>query len=1005
MMLVLPRLPEWWLVSVACMRTGAVMIPGISQLTEKDLKFRLQASRAKAIITSDSLAPRVDAISADCPSLQTKLLVSDSYRPGWMNFRELLWEASTEHNCARTRSQDPVAIYFTSGTTGTPKMVEHTQASYGLGFVASGRYQFQSLRHCVTGGEALTPDVREKWKSQTGLELHEGYGQSETVLICANPKGMKIKSGSMGKASPPYDVQVVDEEGNILPPGEEGNVAIRVRPTRPFCFFTCYLDNPEKTAASEQGDFYITGDRAHMDKDGYFWFMGRNDDVINSSSYRIGPVEVESALAEHPAVLESAVVSSPDPIRGERDTVGRYKHFGVNWTWNWIQKGLLDEDVGGRCRLCHSPCPIKGPFPFADESIVSTPNMVTAGCDLLGIANLRDDKMAFVSELPKTVSGKIQRSKLRRQEWENEKQPQKGLNMYWRRQLQALCILWRSQMSNHTIRIHTRQLASLQWGHQEVPAKFNFATDVIDHWAGMEKAGKRPPGPALWWVSGNGDEVMWNFSQLSELSQQTANVFAGPCGLQRGDRVTVVLSRVPEWWLVILGCMRAGLVFMPGTIQMKAKDILYRLQVSNARAIVAGDEVAEIVDTVAPECPSLKTKLLVSEKSRDGWLDFRTLLWKASTTHCFVETGSQEAAAIYFTSGTSGLPKMAEHSHSSLGLKAKMDAGKWTDLQASDIIWPISDTAWIVNILGSLLEPWTSGACTFIHLLPKFDPVIILKVLSSYPINYMIGAPLVYRMLLLQDLSSYKFPHLKCCFSGGETLLPDTLEKWKIQTGLDILEFYGQTETGLTCRVSKTMKIKPGYLGTAIPHYDVQVIDEKGNVLPPGTEGDVGIRVKPIRPIGIFSGYVDNIEKTEANIRGDFWVLGDRAIKDQDGYFRFMGRTDDIINSSGYRIGPSEVENALMEHPAVVETAVVSSPDPIRGEVVKAFVVLAPHFLSHDPDELTKELQQHVKSVTAPYKYPRKIEFVLDLPKTNTGKVQRAKLRDKEWKKSEQVEV
>ncbi|XP_040113324.1 acyl-coenzyme A synthetase ACSM2B, mitochondrial isoform X2 [Oryx dammah] len=537
--------------------------------------------------------------------------------------------------------------------------------------------------------------------------------------------------------------------------------------------------------------------------------------------------------------------------------------------------------------------------------------------------------------------------------------------MYWRRQLQALCILWRSQMSNHTIRIHTRQLASLQWGHQEVPAKFNFATDVIDHWAGMEKAGKRPPGPALWWVSGSGDEVMWNFSQLSELSQQTANVFTGPCGLQRGDRVTVVLPRVPEWWLVILGCMRAGLVFMPGTIQMKAKDILYRLQVSNARAIVAGDEVAEIVDTVAPECPSLKTKLLVSEKSRDGWLDFKTLLWKASTTHCFVETGSQEAAAIYFTSGTSGLPKMAEHSHSSLGIKAKMDAGKWTDLQASDIIWPISDTAWIVNILGSLLEPWTSGACTFIHLLPKFDPVIILKVLSSYPINYMIGAPIVYRMLLLQDLSSYKFPHLKCCFSGGETLLPDTLEKWKIQTGLDILEFYGQTETGLTCRVSKTMKIKPGYLGTAIPHYDVQVIDEKGNVLPPGTEGDVGIRVKPIRPIGIFSGYVDNIEKTEANIRGDFWVLGDRAIKDQDGYFRFMGRTDDIINSSGYRIGPSEVENALMEHPAVVETAVVSSPDPIRGEV----------------------------------------EFVLDLPKTNTGKIQRAKLRDKEWKKSEQLGV
>uniref|UniRef100_A0A452RQH5 medium-chain acyl-CoA ligase n=1 Tax=Ursus americanus TaxID=9643 RepID=A0A452RQH5_URSAM len=449
---------------------------------------------------------------------------------------------------------------------------------------------------------------------------------------------------------------------------------------------------------------------------------------------------------------------------------------------------------------------------------------------------------------------------------------------------------------------------------------------------------------------------VWNFSQLREFSQQAASVLSGACGLQPGSRVAVVLPRVPEWWLVTLGCMRAGLVFMPGTIQMKAKDIIYRLQVSKARAIVAGDEVAQVVDTVASDCPSLKTE--------------------ASTTHCCVETGSQEAAAIYFTSGTSGLPKMTEHSHSSLGMKAKMDAGLWIDLQASDIMWTISDT---------------------------FDPVVILKVLSSNPINSLVGAPIIYRILVQQDLSSYKFPHLQNCFSGGETLLPDTLVKWRAQTGLDIREFYGQTETGLTCRVSKTMKIKPGYLGTAIPHYGVQVLDDKGKVLPPGTEGDVGIRVKPIRPIGIFSGYVDNPEKTAANIRGDFWILGDRAVKDQDGYFQYLGRADDIINSSGYRIGPSEVENALMEHPAVVETAVISSPDPVRGEVVKAFVVLAPQFLSHDPDQLTKELQQHMKSVTAPYKHPRKVEFVLDLPKTITGKVQRTKLRDKKWKTSRQA--
>ena len=196
------------------------------------------------------------------------------------------------------------------------------------------------------------------------------------------------------------------------------------------------------------------------------------------------------------------------------------------------------------------------------------------------------------------------------------------------------------------------------------------------------------------------------------------------------------------------------------------------------------------------------------------------------------------------------------------------------------------------------------------------------------------------------------------------------------------------------------MKVKPGYLGTAFAHYDVQVIDEQGNVLPPGKEGDIAIRVKPIWPIGMFSGYVDNPKKTQDNIRGDFWLMGDRGIKDPEGYFHFIGRSDDIINSSGYRIGPSEVENALMEHPAVSETAVISSPDPSRGEVVKAFVVLAPEFLSHDRDQLTKVLQEHVKSVTAPYKYPRKVEFVLDLPKTVTGKIERAKLRAKEWKTS-----
>ncbi|XP_028723641.1 acyl-coenzyme A synthetase ACSM2, mitochondrial [Peromyscus leucopus] len=577
--------------------------------------------------------------------------------------------------------------------------------------------------------------------------------------------------------------------------------------------------------------------------------------------------------------------------------------------------------------------------------------------------------------------------------------------MHWLWKIPRYCAHWGTEMFSRTFHINIKKQMSIQWGHQEVPAKSNFASDVIDHWANMEKAGKRPPRPALWWVSGGGQELKWNFRELSDISQQAANVLSGACGLQRGDRVAVVLPQVPEWWLVTLGCFRTGIVFMPGTIQMKSSDILYRLQTSKARAIVAGDEVAQEVDAVAPECPFLKVKLLVSEERREGWLNFKALLKDAPTTHHCVETGSHESAAIYFTSGTSGPPKMVEHSYSSLGIKAKMDAGTWTGLDVSDTIWTISDTGWIVNILASFLEPWSLGACAFVHLLPKFDPQTVLKVLSNYPINSMVGAPLIYRMLLQQDLSSYKFPHLHSCFTGGESLLPETLEDWKAKTGLDIREFYGQTETGLTCRVSRTMTVKPGSLGTAVPHYDVQIIDEHGNVLPPGKEGDIAIRVKPIRPVGIFSGYLENPKKTEANIRGDFWLLGDRGIKDSEGYFHFLGRTDDIINSSGYRIGPSEVENALMEHPAVVETAVVSSPDSTRGEVVKAFVVLAPEFLSHDPDQLTKLLQQHVRSVTAPYKYPRKVEFVLDLPKTITGKIDRKKLRVKEWKTSGQAQA
>ncbi|XP_032460700.1 acyl-coenzyme A synthetase ACSM1, mitochondrial isoform X3 [Phocoena sinus] len=436
---------------------------------------------------------------------------------------------------------------------------------------------------------------------------------------------------------------------------------------------------------------------------------------------------------------------------------------------------------------------------------------------------------------------------------------------------------------------------------------------------------------------------------------------------------------------------------MPGTTQLKAKDILYRLQVSKAKGIVTTDTLAPEVDSVASECPALKTKLLVSDHSRKGWLDFRSLIRSESPVHTCIKSKTLDPMAIFFTSGTTGFPKMAKHSHG-LALRSIFPScRKLLQLKTSDVLWCPSDTGWILAVLGSLLEPWTAGSTVFVHHLPQFDPKVIVQTLFKYPITQCFAAPSVFRMILQQSSASLRFPTLEHCCTGGEALLPEEQELWRRQTGVLLYQAYGQSETGISCGTLRGMKIKPGSMGKAIPPYDIQIIDDKGNILPPNTEGNIGVRIKPTRPIGVFMGYESNPVKTAEVECGDFYSSGDRATVDAEGYFWFLGRADDVINASGYRIGPAEVENALAEHPAVAESAVVSSPDPIRGEVVKAFIVLTPNFLSRDRDQLTKELQQHVKSVTAPYKYPRKVEFVSELPKTITGKIKRSELRKKEF--------
>nr|XP_056722189.1 acyl-coenzyme A synthetase ACSM5, mitochondrial-like [Euleptes europaea] len=537
----------------------------------------------------------------------------------------------------------------------------------------------------------------------------------------------------------------------------------------------------------------------------------------------------------------------------------------------------------------------------------------------------------------------------------------------------------------------------LSSGGQQLPEYFNYASDVLDKWSQMEKDGKRPPNPALWWINGRGGEVRWSFEELGALSRKAANVLSDHCGLQKGDRVVVILPRIPEWWLVTVACLRTGVVAIPGTTQLTAKDIQYRLQASKAKCLITTDALAPAVDSIAAECPFLKTRLMVSEGKRDGWSNFSSLCKEASADHTCVKTKLLDPMMAFFTSGTTGSPKMAEHSQGSLGFRPVWNERYWLDLTPSDTMWCTADTGWVVAAIGSLFDPWALGSGVFVHPLPQVESTTILNTLSRFPVTAILGAPTLFRMLVQNDLTSYRFMSLKYCVSGGEPLNPEVLEQWKSKTGLDIFEVYGQTETGMTCSTLRGMKIKPGSMGKACAPYDVQIVDEDANVLPPEKEGTIAIKVKPERPLGLFSCYVDNPEKTAATERGSFYITGDRGKKDKDGYVWFVGRDDDIINASGYRIGPFEVESALLEHPAVTEAAAVSSPDPLRGEVVKAFVVLSLKYTSQDKEKLTHELQEHVKKVTAPYKYPRKVEFVQELPKTITGKIRRNELRKKEW--------
>ena len=514
------------------------------------------------------------------------------------------------------------------------------------------------------------------------------------------------------------------------------------------------------------------------------------------------------------------------------------------------------------------------------------------------------------------------------------------------------------------------------------PLHFNFATDVIDRWAQ-----ERPEAPALWCVNAStGAEEKLSFRQLAALSCQAADLLRSS-GVRRGDRVLIMLPRVPEWWIGMLGLIRLGAVPVPGTLLLTARDVAYRMGSARISAVITN------LDGVHKVCGFEGTRLLVGGE-RPGWIDFDRGVREASASFQGERTRSDDPGIIYFTSATTGDPKMVLHTQASYGLGHRLTGQLWLDLRPEDVHWNLSDLGWGKAAWSSFYGPWQMGACVFALDAPgKFDPVMALKTLAAFPITTWCAPPTALRLIVRQDLSRWRFPHLRHCVSAGEPLNPEVLTLWREATGLTLHEAYGQTETVVLVGNFRSLghAVRPGSMGKATPGFTVALLDEHLKEVPAGVEGEVAVRVKPDRPIGLFSEYWLNPEEMASHFRGDWYLTGDRATRDADGYFWFIGRKDDVIKSSGYRIGPFEVESALLEHPAVLEAAVIGQPDMLRGQIVKACVVLRPGVDAGNG--LKVELQMHCKKLIAAYKYPREIEFVRELPKTTSGKTRHVELR------------
>ena len=523
----------------------------------------------------------------------------------------------------------------------------------------------------------------------------------------------------------------------------------------------------------------------------------------------------------------------------------------------------------------------------------------------------------------------------------------------------------------------------------DVPANFNFAFDVL------AKQAVSADKTALIAVATDGETAEeHSYASLEKASNQFANVLQD-LGTQKGDFAFVMITRIPAFYHVLFGCMKAGVVAMPGTNLLTAHDIEYRVNRSGAKIVIVTAEHAAKVEAVRDKCPTLEHLIIIGAE-RMGWTCKETACGVAPDQFDRAKvapTKSDDLMLIYFTSGTTSMPKMVARDHA-YGLAHTITCNYWQGLRRDDIHWTLTDTGWAKAAWGIIFPPLIAGASIMLYDAPGFDAEMHLKLIEKFNVTTFCAPPTVYRVFATMDISGYDLSSVRHCIGAGEPLNPEAMRSWKAATGCDIHDGYGQTETVNIVANFPGMEIRPGSMGKPVPGIEIGIIDDDGNVVDDNTVGHIAVKITDPYPPGLFYGYFEDPEATAKSFRNGWYYTGDTATRDADGYIWFVGRSDDIISSAGYRISPFEVESALVEHPGVMESAVVGKPDEIRGEIVKAFVVLSEGF---DPSEdLVVEIQDFVKQLTAPYKYPREIEFREALPKTISGKIRRVELRAEE---------